>query len=936
MLIAAQCPPDGRNRLVVRGYNRSDLSAFGFERMADGMWLSDKATFKTGDLLAWFPGFDPRRDIAEMDTADFLIGYEDLDLVDDSTLLDELVRRGTPGVAQPTFADQVAAMRAAASPDEVAAVVADFPAETLVSPLDEVIEAKTREWYLKDFAIPKNPGKAEEHVASLTAASERDLTADIERYNDLRTRGVDALSDYDIGVAYSGDALMALKQSLRAKQSHILFQRRKLALLGELATGPQAGEATAPASDEEPSGQEEVVGRGRAPKSPARQRQRIEDAGEKIGGARKDYYAKALTRADLAEMNDREKLELVTRDNIWPRKSLSEFRDEGVDCRVALFVNAIRKDIPSTITDPAHSDIYIDLVSKLRDCAARLQSPEELAYISGTERWTPFELMLKEAGILDLEVRHDSIGRGLGDRFSEFLFQSPQYRRFSQNYIYDSPRGYRRAKSTYDGHSFRVEDIWVSPSKMDSEELYAFIEQRQASSNAKRARTMAGREEDESKQYLSRPHLDHLERSGLPDERGGRDIHPDDFLTSFGFRACEFGNWLPDIERQDVLNRAYDSLSTLARVLGVEKTFLSLGGTLALAFGSRGIGRALAHYEPARKVINLTRLKGAGSLAHEFWHALDDHLGTHLRGLVSQASIRGRVSDSYFATELFLTQNRVRGGGHKLNEIAQLNYVPGDLHERLAALVDGVNALTIRTFTEEEARAAALHKWGEGRFAVFSTLCQLLSMIHPSQSFDARRDFAERMTQEVCQEIAEDRVPQLRSGERHPLVQRMAQMKPETELSRKEDVMLSARLQNLSRSIGALGLLYHAAHDREVLLKSQHMQRLVNTKFFKDAEHFDAKKPKPYWSSVLELSARAFEAYVQDECAARGWRDDYLVHGTEESRFAGHQHATYPCGPDRERMKPAFDKLMSLVRNELSPGDADDHVANPLPRLKVA
>ena len=32
LLIAAQCPPDDRNQLVVRGYSRSDLSAHGFEK----------------------------------------------------------------------------------------------------------------------------------------------------------------------------------------------------------------------------------------------------------------------------------------------------------------------------------------------------------------------------------------------------------------------------------------------------------------------------------------------------------------------------------------------------------------------------------------------------------------------------------------------------------------------------------------------------------------------------------------------------------------------------------------------------------------------------------------------------------------------------------------------------------------------------------------
>ena len=32
-------------------------------------------------------------------------------------------------------------------------------------------------------------------------------------------------------------------------------------------------------------------------------------------------------------------------------------------------------------------------------------------------------------------------------------------------------------------------------------------------------------------------------------------------------------------------------------------------------------------YEPLRKVINLTKMHGAGSLAHEWWHGLDDYLG---------------------------------------------------------------------------------------------------------------------------------------------------------------------------------------------------------------------------------------------------------------------------------------------------------------------
>ena len=71
---------------------------------------------------------------------------------------------------------------------------------------------------------------------------------------------------------------------------------------------------------------------------------------------------------------------------------------------------------------------------------------------------------------------------------------------------------------------------------------------------------------------------------------------------------------------------SYEALKDLAKVLGIEETDISLGGKLALAFGARGGGSALAHFEPERNVINLTKERGAGTLGHEFGHALDFYI----------------------------------------------------------------------------------------------------------------------------------------------------------------------------------------------------------------------------------------------------------------------------------------------------------------------
>ncbi|WP_143055732.1 LPD1 domain-containing protein [Paraburkholderia hospita] len=930
----------------MRGYNRSDLSQFGFEQVSQGVWLGDRSSFKTSDLQAWFPGFDARRDIADMDTASFLIGYEDLDLLDDSTSLDALIQRATPPAAQPvvssaqapiSFDERIDRIRAQVDLEDVASIVTAFPEESFSNPFSGEIDPKTRQWYVDDFGIPRAGGEvARRHVEALASAAQQHLVSDVERYNDLRARGVAALSNYDIGVAYSGDALVALRQSLRTKEGHILFQRRRLAILGEVAeqlAPPAVEEQAEPQDSSQPDTVSEAPtssGRKRAVKSAERQRARIEDAGEKIGGARKDFYAKALTRADLDGMNDREKLELVNRDNIWPRKTLEQFREEGVDCRVALFVNALRKDLPGKIANADHSDAYINFVTKLRDCATALRTREDLF----GDHDSPFESALVEAGIIEITRTDRSTTRRVAEEYQGVVGGSDMRGwRFASSYLMDPSRAYRRAKALYDGQRFRIDDKWVSPSEMDSDELYAFIEQRQAKANDKRAKTLASRE-DEPNQYLSRPHLDHLQRMGLPDERGGRDIKPDDFLETFGFRGCEFGNWLPDIERQDVLNRAYDSLSTLARVLAVPKAFLSLGGTLALAFGSRGVGRALAHYEPARKVINLTRLKGAGSLSHEFFHAFDDYLGEHVREAVAKSTYRATLSDSYYASELFLTRERVRGS-YRLNEVVQPGYVPADLRDRLQRLVSGVSALTIRRFTEDEAKSVATHSLEATRYQICNQITGLLGVMLPDQSYVARHSTAERMTEEVFQEVAEDRAPSLRPGERHPLVERLSNMRPQTPLKRTEANAYVATLHRLADAIHGLPQIYRLANDRDALLQSEHMNRLVNTKYFKDAAKFDDKKPKPYWSSVRELAARAFEAYVQDQCAERGWRDDYLVHGTEESRFELSANSPYPVGPDRERLRVAFDDLMDFARDELG-ADVSRDEAETAPRPKAA
>ena len=168
--------------------------------------------------------------------------------------------------------------------------------------------------------------------------------------------------------------------------------------------------------------------------------------------------------------------------------------------------------------------------------------------------------------------------------------------------------------------------------------------------------------EDEYKELLDRyknevkkaPYfsLDVTPRKGK-DYRGGKDVTPEHFSDKFGFRGVQFGNWTNDADRQAALNETYDAFLDLADLLGLSPRSMSLGGELGLAFGARGVGGFLAHYEPSEVVINLTKTRGAGSLAHEWWHALDNYFsrrGNVPYGMVTEnmvKDIRPEVSAAY-------------------------------------------------------------------------------------------------------------------------------------------------------------------------------------------------------------------------------------------------------------------------------------------------
>lgn len=119
-------------------------------------------------------------------------------------------------------------------------------------------------------------------------------------------------------------------------------------------------------------------------------------------------------------------------------------------------------------------------------------------------------------------------------------------------------------------------------------------------------------------------YVTHASRKGGKEAPSSSATETTEYLTSdLGMRGVQFGNSVSDDERQHHLTKTAEALLDLADMVGLPLSAMSGDGKLGIAFGARGHGRALAHYEPGDQIINLTRKGGVGSLAHEWGHFFD-------------------------------------------------------------------------------------------------------------------------------------------------------------------------------------------------------------------------------------------------------------------------------------------------------------------------
>ncbi len=415
-------------------------------------------------------------------------------------------------------------------------------------------------------------------------------------------------------------------------------------------------------------------------------------------------------------------------------------------------------------------------------------------------------------------------------------------------------------------------------------------------------------------QFPDKPWLDKIERRGAEVREG--DVSPRRFQETFGFRGGEFGNWNMGSGGQAVLNHAYDALSDLAATLQLHPKALSLNGQLAIAFGARGHGgttAARAHYEPDYGVINLTKIRGAGSLAHEWFHALDHFIGR----IDTKASSERPKGGKYFKTTGRIQDMNASYGFSRKSQARE---------ELRKAFEDVMNTMTSKEeqkIADPDVVTKQIERAGKN---LESTLSDLRNRMTEDMSKYNKR--WKKPTEEQLKRWDElsSKIKQLEVGDvltipgkgfnsrwSYKAIEELNDVYKEVTGRSFATMDDSSSGRRLYWDIDAVKLAKKRAEQAGQGITEKHRR---SSEYLKNSREIDKYRSGDYWSTPHEMAARAFEGYVSDKIKAAGNQSDYLVYGANNNFYNLLEMKPYPEGDERKLIDAKFDELMDVLRQE--------------------
>lgn len=618
-----------------------------------------------------------------------------------------------------------------------------------------------------------------------------------------------------------------------------------------------------------------------------------EDFGEKIGGAKKDLWRdRGLYVDDLSEMNSREADKYVKKDNIWKKPDYQAMIDSGVPVDVVYFIKKVRDSLNAS---PRYDRSDDTPEKRLARQEQYIETVREVQGVVEGVKTRAEAMQACNAFFLDYGYLTRSTGRISGPSYSmtekgrdnyvitNKLFQTlyvRSEREFERNFTKKAQKeqfGVPKEDKVPKGYEIHFNDGKNSYSKNGDWQPgtyyvtkgYAIIKTNLPSQAEalKWVQEFARQRGGNGKKRFVPEQLSDVRRTG-PDYRGGRDVTGQDYMDAFGFRGGEFGNWMSQNDRRVSLNMGFDALKDLAAVLQISEKDIAYQGALSIAFGARGSGNAVAHYEPLRKVINLTKMRGAGSLAHEWWHGLDDYLGAKM-------GAKGYLSDQPHLYPPF----------QKLIDTIKYKQETPEQAAKRAELQDARTRKNAEGWLDSAMLSSLRYKGGEAALAEYAALKSDFLAGKPG-TLDKLNALKKSVTGHVI-----------------PKSER-------TTLTTFEHMLQAMREQPTQPQIGRTMTDYFRDSKR------------MGQEYEKDGG---------YWDSNVELTARAFATYILDKLPYRSDYLDGHAECALTLIFDKDGNAevlkAFPQGEERRAINAAFDELIADLKLQ----HTLTHAEKPLP-----
>lgn len=669
----------------------------------------------------------------------------------------------------------------------------------------------------------------------------------------------------------------------------------------------------------------------------------IQDFGVKVGGARKDLRGN-ITREDISNMTAEERLKLVRKDMVWPTPDyVSLVKDKGCTVKAAAMIKMLRDSFPSSPTflpnaseetKAKAAQMFTSLLNAAMAVSQRGKTEAELAAnfqtapeakeflfdaqpgLNAAQKPTiilnPSKMFGEAVGAafvdshpvsMDIRAALRNFAGGTIDYATQRMFirnaNWPEGTSLAEGWlrkndvsILPTPGGFGLARSerirTDDYSIDRLKKLGFSDMigkvyEKEEEATEAMNKVAEAVFAEKRLKTKQKREAL-LQRAIGKPIGDGTvvsqDRKG-EDYREGAIATGPDYLAEFGLRGGEFGLWVNQEERQDVLNRGFDSFRDIATVFELPSSAISLGGELSVAFGSRGRGgNAAAHYEPGRRVINLTKPSGEGCLGHEWGHGLDHRLGM----IASKMGMVEKYRDSSqanYLTNLILKKPQV--GAAPSDEECLIR----DFHGAMHSIYQNTGPQTKEEVLEE----AEKHRSTALRGLMISTG-------HAAQQLRVKEAAPDRF-EEFEKHVSAIRNPE-KGNETESVSAGMAAIinMPEFRTSEVRNILDRYHVM-------ALNSMRHRDEMRALPddWKGPALPRKTNYK--KACDLLDTERQDPYYSEPEEMFARTFEAVLTEGLKKRGMVNHFLVAGAEGEAF--------PRGRERERLTALFTPLIERL-----------------------